>query len=235
MVLLLALSSPALFAAEKSHGFSGSYREVETLVYGDLSLHRGEIEASCASFGVDPSVLYAVLFIEKVQYELNFLRRTKEALVGSFKDFRLFQDDLYTWAKLSTGYTHIKPAFAAETRRRLSTIPPFERTLSAEEVRPSTYTADVAAAIKIAAAGLFVLERQWQASPYQIDLRRRPDILATLYNLGYEKSSPHPDPLPGGSTMPFIVDGVLIEGVPFGQKVVLILGSQSFRRFLAQR
>ena len=33
--------------------------------------------------------------------------------------------------------------------------------------------------------------------------------------------------------MPFIVDGMLIEGVPFGQKVELILQSRAFRGFLA--
>ncbi len=231
--ILLVFFSSAPLSGQTLHGFSGFNREVEALVYQDIAAHRQEIEWSCRYFGVDAKVLYAILAIENMQDRLNIIRRTKDRVAGSFKDFRLFEDELYRWARLSTGYTHIKPSFALETWRRLAAIPQFQDALTEEDVRPSTYTADARTAIKIAAAGLFVLQRQWLTSPSHIDLGRRPDILATLYNLGFEKSHPHPDPRPGGSLLPFIVDGRLIEGTPFGEKVNLLIQSRTFQDFIA--
>ena len=39
---------------------------------------------------------------------------------------------------------------------------------------------------------LALLEAQWKAAGFPID--DRPEILATLYNLGYERSRPHANP-----------------------------------------
>jgi len=48
-------------------------------------------------------------------------------------------------------------------------------------------------------AGLYLRQvmQQWKRSGY--DISRRPEILATLYNLGFEVSKPKPDPKTGGS------------------------------------
>lgn len=43
------------------------------------------------------------------------------------------------------------------------------------------------------------IEKQWEAAGYPIN--DRPEIVATLWNLGFEKSKPNPSPLSGGSEM----------------------------------
>ncbi|MDB4983943.1 MAG: hypothetical protein JWM20_122 [Patescibacteria group bacterium] len=56
-------------------------------------------------------------------------------------------------------------------------------------------------------AGLFMREvtNQWKAAGY--DIAERPDALSTLYNLGFNRSIPKPDPAAGGA--PITVNGQL--------------------------
>jgi hypothetical protein len=50
-------------------------------------------------------------------------------------------------------------------------------------------------------AALYILqvEKQWKDAG--VDIHNRPGIVATLWNIGFENSKPHSDPLSGGSTM----------------------------------
>jgi len=41
------------------------------------------------------------------------------------------------------------------------------------------------------------LEAQWQKAG--ISINDKPEIVATLFNIGFANSKPHPDPLPGGA------------------------------------
>jgi hypothetical protein len=50
-----------------------------------------------------------------------------------------------------------------------------------------------------AAAIVKQIRQQWKRSGY--DISDRPEILATLYNVGYYASIPKPDPSVGGSTI----------------------------------
>jgi hypothetical protein len=49
--------------------------------------------------------------------------------------------------------------------------------------------------------GLYIkeIETQWQKAGYNIS--ERPDVVTTLYNIGFSKSQPKPDPQTGGSTI----------------------------------
>ena len=85
-------------------------------------------------------------------------------------------------------------------------------------------------------AGLYLLNREWEEAPEGISLRDRPEILGTLYNLGYEHSRPHPHPLPGGSTLPVIIDGELVKNLPFGYKILRLRDhSEAMAGFLKNR
>jgi hypothetical protein len=81
-------------------------------------------------------------------------------------------------------------------------------------------------------AGLFMREviAQWQAAGY--DISNRPDVLSTLYNLGFNKSIPKADPEAGGAPITvngtqynfgelgyeFYYSGELLEEFPYPQK-----------------
>ena len=81
-------------------------------------------------------------------------------------------------------------------------------------------------------AGLFMREvsAQWKAAGY--DISNRPDALSTLYNLGFNRSIPKPDPAAGGAPITvngelynfgelgyeFYYSGELIQEFPYPQK-----------------
>jgi hypothetical protein len=50
-------------------------------------------------------------------------------------------------------------------------------------------------------AGLYVAQitTQWKNASFSID--KKPEIIATLWNLGFEKSKPHSTPMSGGATI----------------------------------
>ena len=57
-----------------------------------------------------------------------------------------------------------------------------------------------------AALNLKMIKKQWERAGY--DISNRPEILATIYNLGFEISKPKPNPRVGGSN-------ILIKGKPY--------------------
>jgi hypothetical protein len=44
------------------------------------------------------------------------------------------------------------------------------------------------------------IETQWQNAGYPIN--DKPEVLATLFNIGFSKSKPNPNPLSGGAEIP---------------------------------
>jgi hypothetical protein len=227
MLPVLAAASLVLLSAHPV--LSQPYEEtveknalVERLVYSELQKYRGTIDRYCELFGVDPVTVYCILYVEKVQYELDIFRRAKREIEKRLISYVLFTENLVQWAQLSVGYTHIKPRFARETKARLDRIQGYEGFLTELEVTPSHYIKDPEAAIKIAVAGLFLLQNQWSSDPNGVDIGERPGILATLFCLGYEKSLPKKNPSLGGSCLPVIIDGRLVENRSFGEKVEMI-------------
>lgn len=227
-VSLFLAAAPRLVTLEREP--DSGYATAELAVYAEIGRYRSFIERESARFGVDPVVVYAILYIEKIQYELDPLHRVKLGLEASPIASGLYLSRVAEWASLSVGFAHIKPAFARETKRRLDLMPAFAGYLMSDETRPEYYGSDPRMAIRIMVAGLFLLGQEWRLAG--VDIARDPGVLATLYNLGYERSAPHPDPEVGGTTLPVVIDGQLVENMPFGKKVAwLCTRSRVLRAF----
>ena len=208
---------------------------IEKLVYADLQSYKDTIDYYCRIFRVNPVTVYAILYVEKMQYELDIFRRTKKEIERRLSTYGLFSANLAKWAQLSVGYSHIKPLFARETKIRLDRLEQYREFITRSEINPGYYMRKPETAIKITVAAIFLFQHQWRSDPNGIDISGRPGILATLFCLGYQKSHPHANPKPGGSYLPVIIDGELIENRSFGEKVALIsFGSAAMRRFVRQ-
>jgi hypothetical protein len=64
---------------------------------------------------------------------------------------------------------------------------------------------------------LWILRSHWRYAGHPID--DRPEILATLYNLGYERSEPKPDPRPND----------------FGRRVAAFMETDECRRLFPEQ
>jgi len=210
--------------------------KVEAEVYRELSRYVPRIEELCGELEVDPFAVYAILYIEKMQYELDSLRSAKKSAQEFLQGLPALHDSLTVWAGLSSGYAHIKPDFAVVTFQRMENIPEHAGFLTPRDIEVLYYSSRPEAALRIMVAGLYLLNREWEEAPEGISLRNRPEILGTLYNLGYEHSLPHPHPLPGGSTLPVIIDGELVKNLPFGYKILRLREhSEAMAGFLKNR
>ncbi len=191
------------------------------------------ITSLCSKFDVDAPTVIAILYCEKIQYELDVFRKGKrrlERLVSTFPDF---MGNLYTWSQLTAGYTHIKESFALETKKRLDQTEKFNGFLSNTDIEPSSYISNPSIALSITVAGLAMLVEEWRSDPHGCDISAMPGIVATLYNIGYVNSHPHKSPKTGGSIMPIIIDGYIIPGHNFGDRVnMLIEESVTFKAFI---
>ncbi len=223
------------FSVFSMEGYSYEKNEIlEDAVFKNINNYGSEILKYSDEFGLDPALIVAVLYIEKMQYELDIFRKTKKILENTLNDYIVFSDNLFSWAQLSIGFTHIKPFFARETKRRLDKKPEYIGYLSEEDVSPSFYSNSPEAAIKITAASFNIFIDQWKNDPGGVDISNNPGVLATLYNIGYEKSIPNKNPVAGGSYLPVIIDSKLIENLSFGNKVeILIFESIKMQSFLA--
>ena len=228
LLLLSAAAAPAPY----SDTLTGN-QTVETLVYHDIGRYASVIFRLCSEFRVEPATVAAILYAEKVQYELDLLRSGKQELERLVETFPVFMSDLYTWSQLSAGDTHVKEAFARETRRRLEQSIEYSDRLDEEDVDPAYYIRHPETALAISVAGLAMLAAQWREHPRGCDISGSPGILATLYNIGYRNSHPKPDPRLGGSVMPIIIDGQVFTGLSFGERVErLCTESRAFRDFM---
>lgn len=199
-------------------------KEKENAVYNDMKRYVKKIKELSNSLGVDPKTVASILYVEKVQYELNTLRKGKEILINNLGEWSLLQQNVIKWAKLSSGYAHIKTSTVIDTKDRLDKIPEFKNFITEEDVYD--YPNNPISSIKIAIGMLKSLQDEWKNDPNGIDISNRPEILSTLYNLGYSKSQPKKNPKPGGTYLPVIVDGQLIEDMNFGNKVKLVYNSE---------
>jgi len=187
---------------------------------------------------VDPRTVVSILYVEKVQYELNvFLgvinpRKMKETLLGWAGDIDFLYNNIQKWAKLSAGYAHIKPEHARETKRRLDLISGFNGYITERDTE--NYRKNVVSSIKITVASLKIFQQEWVANPSGTDISNRPDILATCFNFGYDKVIPKLAPSPdmaGSTKLPVIIDGVFYEDINFGRRVEMIYKSKKMEEF----
>lgn len=116
----------------------------------------------------------------------------------------------------------MKSAYAEDTKTWLNRLDITGVTLTQEETKPEVYMNSPEIALKIMILSLRIFQDRWRTHEDGMDISRRPDILGTLYNMGYPSSYPRKNPLPGGSTLPFIFKGQRLENYSFGAKVGMV-------------
>ena len=197
---------------------------VERSVWSNLYEYKDYIIAISRNYNLDPQLIFSVLYVEKSQYELDAWLRMKQNLEETLSSKDLFFSNLSRWANLSTGYCNIKPEFSIETFERARKLG-IEGSLEEDDFLPSTYIYDPKVAVEIMCTSFKIFIEQWRQENPDFDISQRPEIIATLYNIGYEHSQPKADPKSGGSTYPTILNGKLIENTPFGDRVLMVMNS----------
>jgi hypothetical protein len=167
-------------------------------------------------FNVDPAVIAAIMYVTH-RYQISPFRDKTErvAMAAWLKDP---QNDFFLGRSLniSIGLAQIKPVTAQTAVVILSRkptwfskeyreVPVLDWSLAGENLpyRRTSWLGDGKAAVVSAllddrgnidtcALILAVYQLQWRAKG--IDIRNRPDILGTLFQIGFERSHPHPSP-----------------------------------------
>lgn len=161
--------------------------------------------------GVEPRMIVACLVGEQVR--LFNSRRER------FKDYIAPLKTLALETNLSYGVTGIKENTAMRIEHYLRDVnspfylgPDHEHLLDYDSLKNYTNNLNDTMSVRVQRlvqfnnhyysylyAGLFIkqIKTQWEKAGHPID--RRPEILASLFNLGYSKSKPNPTPQVGGS------------------------------------
>ncbi len=194
------------------------------------------IDSAAMLTGVEPRLIVAALVGEQIRL-FNSDREAYKRWIGPLKI-------LSVESQFSLGVTGIKPLTAETIERNLkdsSSVfylgPQYThlldfKTTAVEEERFQRLTSfkNHFYSYLYAALNIKQLNRQWEVAGYPID--NRPEILATLYNVGFEVSKPKPNPVVGGSRIiirdktytfgaiayEFYYSGELFDLFPFREK-----------------
>ncbi len=170
------------------------------------------IDSAARATGVEARIIVCCLVGEQVRM-FNSRREKFKTLVAPLKSLVLETNQSY-------GVTGIKDHTAKRIEENLKNTsspyylgPEFEHLLdydSTEVIASNKHNDSLGIRLKRLVqydnhyysylyAGLFVrqIKEQWQKAGFPID--NRPEILASLFNLGYQKSKPKKDPAVGGS------------------------------------
>lgn len=193
----------------------------EAKIFEEIRPHLGAVSLACKQHGIAPALALAILFVERQQYQLHnavcALKAAKERLcrVSSFNRV------IGQFMTCSVGFAHIKASAAHRARLIFPEIDPADI---------ETMHQSAPASIRVMCGVLRAHAADWYGAFPEIT--NRPDILATIYNIGWHRR-PHPAPRVGGSRLPLYIDGRLIEGESFGRRVELVMQSQAIRGVLA--
>lgn len=170
------------------------------------------IDSACKVVGVEPRLLVSVLVGEQIR----LFNSSREAFKKWISPLKI----LSTETKFSLGVTGIKEETAIKIEKYLKDkSSPFylgvkyENLLdfTQEDITKERY--DKLTCYKnhyyqylYAAINLKQLNYQWKRSGY--DISSRPEVLATLYNVGFPSSVPKAEPKVGGST-------IMINNIPY--------------------
>ncbi|CAN5131066.1 hypothetical protein BH11PAT4_BH11PAT4_1360 [soil metagenome] len=188
---------PSIFAWQNSE----QWKVIEQAVLKDAT----KIASASATAGVKERTVLSVCLVE--QLRLYFTQR--ELFEKVFEPLTI----LSTATKNAWGVMAIKEETAIATEQHLQDASsPYYLGSEKSNLLPYS-TADVASerynrltnsrdhSYSYLYGSLFIaqLEAQWKQAGHPID--QRPEISATLFNLGFKKSKPKPDPQVGGSTL----------------------------------
>jgi hypothetical protein len=178
----------------------------EWLVFKEaVSKDKPLIDSVAHLTGVEPRLIVSVLVGEQIRL-FNSNREAYKKWIGPLKI-------LSVEATFSLGVTGIKVPTAMTIEKNLkdkSSVfylgPQYEHLLdftssNIEEERFKRLTShdNHFYSYLYAALNIKQMKMQWERAGYPIDTR--PEILATLFNVGFEVSEPKPDPVVGGSTI----------------------------------
>jgi hypothetical protein len=188
--------------------------------------HRDEIIRAAREFDVDPAVIAAIVYVTHHRQLPPFQAALERVMMGAWVQDATSHLFLAEALNISIGLTQIKPVTAQTAIRileksakrlnlqhykesrevpvldaswdlppsRVRFNPPFMTPAGKAEVAYALL--DDATNLRAGAFILAVYEAQWEAIAPDARIRHRPDVLATLFQIGFERSRPHPGPLP---------------------------------------
>lgn len=178
--------------------------------------HRDAIKAAASEYDVDPAVIASIAYVT-ARYQITPFRGTVERLVMTVWLWDPTSNFLLgPGLNISIGLTQIKPVTAQTAgvffRRggdikqhrevpRLSWSPANERLASLEPPWQQGDKAEIVNALlddgrnlRTCALILALYQIQWETDPQGSTIRGRPDLLGTLFQIGFERSHPKASP-----------------------------------------
>lgn len=196
---------PDNFTAVSANAFPWAGREEWSVAAAGFTKDRDVIKHAAQEIGIESRTIVAAGFVE--QMRLYFTQR--ELYEKFFQPLKI----LGNATQFAWGVMAIKEATAIDVERHLKTTQS-SYYLGAERSHLLDFTSNDHDAERLARLtdednhyysylyGGLELEQfiaQWQRAGYNI--RHRPEILATLYNIGFSRSRPNTNPQVGGSTL----------------------------------
>ena len=163
------------------------------------------IDKAAKIAGVEPRMLVAAMYAEQTR-----MWRTQR---GLFKQYLAPLKILASANQFSLGVMGIKPKTAEEIEAHLKDpLSPYylgvenehllnfsTGDIAKERYNRLAHPTDHVYSFLYGAILIKQIEKQWADAGYPIDYR--PDIVSTLYNIGFKHSNPGPNPQAGGATM----------------------------------
>ncbi len=177
-----------------------------SIIRGALAKDMPVIERAGAEVGVQPRLIVSVAIVE----QLRLFYTQRELFEKIFKPLNI----LASANKMAWGILSIKEAAAISAERHLKdpSSPyylgpekehlldfPAGVNISSERYRRLTNERDHYYSYLYGAVIIKQLEKQWELAGHPIAYR--PEVIATLFNLGFDKSKPKAAPEVGGSTI----------------------------------
>ncbi|MBU3668517.1 MAG: hypothetical protein FGM57_00950 [Candidatus Taylorbacteria bacterium] len=198
--------------------FSWLYTSEWETLKGALYKDREVIRKAAYEVGISPRVLVSVVIAE----QLRFFTSDRESFKKFFEPLKI----LGTLSQFSLGVSGIKPETAElieknlqdESSSRYISDPQIKNILNLSQTEIEKYgSSDISRArfdrltdsknhyYSYLYTALFIkqIETEWKKAGF--DISNRPEILATLFNLGFDKSVPKADPKVAGSQI--VLDG----------------------------
>jgi len=178
--------------------------------------HREAITTAACQSGIDPRTVAAIVFVTQRDHTNPFKEALEKTAANAWLTDSGSQFKLSPGLDVSLGLVQIKPLTAltghvltegpnSKWAKEYRDVPRLDWSLPYARVRSPWYGGaskqTVVEALlapetnlRICAFLLSVYAAQWEAADERWSIRHRPEILATLYQIGFERSQPKPDP-----------------------------------------
>lgn len=189
--------------AGQSNVFTWANAEEWKTIEASVVKDKDKIDQAAAAAGIEPRLIVSSLIVE----QLRLYYSDRELFKRVFEPLKI----LCNATQISWGVMGIKEKAAIDTENHLKD-PSSPYYLGSDKEHLLDFSTDDAAkerfdrltndkdhyyAYLYGAVYLKEMMSQWQAAGY--DIRYRPEIVATLFNVGFPQSSPKADPKVGGS------------------------------------